>query len=178
MLSNAIWFYKKPQDSTARVKRKLILLSLCVPLLWERGRLTYPSLVYFALHIMIKHFKYFRIEPVTLHSPKYLTPSWHWGSHTGWAAHVGHLYHLSIQQTCHCHPCDHHSILTCPSKALGHRVRLHCAKGSHRPLEKSSLKKCWWHSAAQVWSWINPAGVTSVFMVLPALEGKPLFSSH
>lgn len=66
MLRNALWFYKKPRDCTARVKRKLILLSLCVSLLLlrERGRRTYSSLAYFALHIRIKHFKYFRTQPV------------------------------------------------------------------------------------------------------------------
>lgn len=110
MHSNGIWFYRKPRDSTARGKRKLILLSLCdsLLLLWER-----------------------RI--------------------------------LKLQAPGHSH---------------SHRVRLHHAKGSQALGTILLKKECWWHSTAQVGSWMNPTRVTSVFRVLPAWEGKPSFSSH
>lgn len=147
MLRNAIWFYKKPRDSTARVKRKLILLPLCVslPLLWERGRHTYSSLAYFALYMRIKHLKYFRVQPVqpratlsTRHSTR-TEEAMLGGQHT-------QVPSITQQSTCHGHPCDTPGTETptCPSRAPGHshshREKLHHAKGSHRPSEQSCLK--------------------------------------
>lgn len=112
-------FYKKPRDCTARVKRKLILLSLCVSLLllWERGRHTYSSLAYFGLHIRIKHFKYFRIQAVQAQAalstqhPAGTEEATLGGQHT-------QVTSITQQSTCHGHPCDTTGTETptCPSK--------------------------------------------------------------
>lgn len=106
MFRNAIWFYEKSQDGTARAKMKLILLWLCFSsLFWERGRYTYSSLSYFALHIRIKYFKYFRIQPVQPHAALSTRHSTGTEEATLGGRHTW-VTSTTQQSTCHGHPCD------------------------------------------------------------------------
>ena len=94
------------------------------------------------------------------------------------------------QCTCLRSPCEHHGHSNTRLSEQGTRMQRHMqskaapclrgcqAKRPRSPLKQSCLNKCWRYSAAQVRSWMNPAGVTPVLMVLLASEGKLSLSSH